>query len=304
MENIYKEPSKIMKQAMDLYLDGKIDMAEKYRRQANKLYENACRKYFVEHKDRDKLYGTNRNFGICYHVFENNVINNLSNKKGRLFINKVSNLIKTNPLLKEQFDIYNSFINKKDIQDSEKYINGLIECVKNSDFDKKEIRKANDKLIDVLESDESTNELIDIDENLLRLYEDVEYLMFNKRKVTNVDEYEKIKNRLSEHINKNISDKQFNYDDYINNITEKYQFITDDEIKLLESLVNKNTDKEKLYKEYKQDTLDKIDDVIDTSINEEKSQWENIKSIITEEKYNEQNVVEDILKLIEIQNSL
>lgn len=28
MENIYKEPSKIMKQAMDLYLDGKIDMAE------------------------------------------------------------------------------------------------------------------------------------------------------------------------------------------------------------------------------------------------------------------------------------
>lgn len=304
VEKLYSQGKKLMEAAFKSYASQDIDKAEQYRDKANAIYEQADKLYRLEHTDRDKLYGKNRNFGICYRIFENNIVNNMSSKKGKKYINEVTRFIKTNPVLKEQFDIYNSLLNKKDIQDTVKYVDSVVECIDNSGLTRKEIKISNDRLIDLIESNSNINKLIDIDDKDFGLFEDVEYLILNQRNVNNVAEYENAKRCLSEHLKKNISEVTENYDDKIEKLSEKYQYLSNDEIELTKKILSKDTDKEQMFENMKKDTLTMIDEAMLSSTAEDKEQWNNIKDIISEKKYNQNELVEDILRFIDIQNSL
>lgn len=304
VEELYSQGKKLMEAAFKSYASRDIDKAEQYRDKANAIYEQADKLYRLEHTDRDKLYGKNRNFGVCYRIFENNIVNNMSSKKGKKYINEVTRFIKTNPVLKEQFDIYNSLLNKKDIQDTVKYVDSVVECIDNSGLTRKEIKISNDRLIDLIESNSNINKLIDIDDKDFGLFEDVEYLILNQRNVNNVAEYENAKRCLSEHLKKNISEVAENYDDKIEKLSEKYQYLSNDEIELTKKILSKDTDKEQMFENMKKDTLTMIDEAMLSSTAEDKEQWNNIKDIISEKKYNQNELVEDILKFIDIQNSL
>lgn len=304
VEELYSQGKKLMEAAFKSYASQDIDKAEQYRDKANAIYEQADKLYRLEHTDRDKLYGKNRNFGVCYRIFENNIVNNMSSKKGKKYINEVTRFIKTNPVLKEQFDIYNSLLNKKDIQDTVKYVDSVVECIDNSGLTRKEIKISNDRLIDLIESNSNINKLIDIDDKDFGLFEDVEYLILNQRNVNNVAEYEKAKRCLSEHLKKNISEVTENYDDKIEKLSEKYQYLSNDEIELTKKILSKDTDKEQMFENMKKDTLTMIDEAMLSSTAEDKEQWNNIKDIISEKKYNQNELVEDILRFIDIQNSL
>ena len=100
LDTLYNEGKKLMEQAIDCYSKNKITEAEEYRKKANELYNKADILYCIENTDRDKLYGKNRNFGICYQIFEDSLLKNLNNRNGKKFINEVSNLIKNNKVLK------------------------------------------------------------------------------------------------------------------------------------------------------------------------------------------------------------
>ena len=304
VEELYSQGKKLMEAAFKSYASQDIDKAEQYRDKANAIYEQADKLYRLEHTDRDKLYGKNRNFGVCYRIFENNIVNNMSSKKGKKYINEVTRFIKTNPVLKEQFDIYNSLLNKKDIQDTVKYVDSVVECIDNSVLTRKEIKISNDRLIDLIESNSNINKLIDIDDKDFGLFEDVEYLILNQRNVNNVAEYENAKRCLSEHLKKNISEVAENYDDKIEKLSEKYQYLSNDEIELTKKILSKDTDKEQMFENMKKDTLTMIDEAMLSSTAEDKEQWNNIKDIISEKKYNQNELVEDILRFIDIQNSL
>ncbi len=304
VEELYSQGKKLMEAAFKSYASQDIDKAEQYRDKANAIYEQADKLYRLEHTDRDKLYGKNRNFGVCYRIFENNIVNNMSSKKGKKYINEVTRFIKTNPVLKEQFDIYNSLLNKKDIQDTVKYEDSVVECIDNSGLTRKEIKISNDRLIDLIESNSNINKLIDIDDKDFGLFEDVEYLILNQRNVNNVAEYENAKRCLSEHLKKNISEVAENYDDKIEKLSEKYQYLSNDEIELTKKILSKDTDKEQMFENMKKDTLTMIDEAMLSSTAEDKEQWNNIKDIISEKKYNQNELVEDILRFIDIQNSL
>lgn len=304
VEELYSQGKKLMEAAFKSYASQDIDKAEQYRDKANAIYEQADKLYRLEHTDRDKLYGKNRNFGVCYRIFENNIVNNMSSKKGKKYINEVTRFIKTNPVLKEQFDIYNSLLNKKNIQDTVKYVDSVVECIDNSGLTRKEIKISNDRLIDLIESNSNINKLIDIDDKDFGLFEDVEYLILNQRNVNNVAEYENAKRCLSEHLKKNISEVTENYDDKIEKLSEKYQYLSNDEIELTKKILSKDTDKEQMFENMKKDTLTMIDEAMLSSTAEDKEQWNNIKDIISEKKYNQNELVEDILRFIDIQNSL
>lgn len=304
IKELYSQGKKLMEAAFKSYASQDIDKAEQYRDKANAIYEQADKLYRLEHTDRDKLYGKNRNFGVCYRIFENNIVNNMSSKKGKKYINEVTRFIKTNPVLKEQFDIYNSLLNKKDIQDTVKYVDSVVECIDNSGLTRKEIKISNDRLIDLIESNSNINKLIDIDDKDFGLFEDVEYLILNQRNVNNVAEYENAKRCLSEHLKKNISEIAENYDDKIEKLSEKYQYLSNDEIELTKKILSKDTDKEQMFENMKKETLTMIDEAMLSSTAEDKEQWNNIKDIISEKKYNQNELVEDILRFIDIQNSL
>ena len=304
VEELYSQGKKLMEAAFKSYASQDIDKAEQYRDKANAIYEQADKLYRLEHTDRDKLYGKNRNFGVCYRIIENKIVNNMSSKKGKKYINEVTRFIKTNPVLKEQFDIYNSLLNKKDIQDTVKYVDSVVECIDNSGLTRKEIKISNDRLIDLIESNSNINKLIDIDDKDFGLFEDVEYLILNQRNVNNVAEYENAKRCLSEHSKKHTTEVAENYDDKIEKLSEKYQYLSNDEIELTKKILSKDTDKEQMFENMKKDTLTMIDEAMLSSTAEDKEQWNNIKDIISEKKYNQNELVEDILRFIDIQNSL
>ena len=79
VEELYSQGKKLMEAAFKSYASRDIDKAEQYRDKANAIYEQADKLYRLEHTDRDKLYGKNRNFGVCYRIFENNIVNNTVN---------------------------------------------------------------------------------------------------------------------------------------------------------------------------------------------------------------------------------
>ena len=310
LDTLYNEGKKLMEQAMDCYSKNKITEAEEYRKKANELYNNADIRYCIENTDRDKLYGKNRNFGICYHIFEDSLLKNLNNRNGKKFINEVSNLIKTNKVLKEQFNIYNSICNKKNVSDPESYVDGVLECISKLNINKSDIRKANEKLIDLIESNTNVNKLLNIDDDTLKLYEAIDFVLTNKKSINNIDEYNKIKDSLVEKFDRDNKDKTDNdtvnekYETSLSEMTEKYKDLTDDEIKLIEDIISSDKDKSSLFEEYKSETIEDIDETIKKASEEDKEQWLNIKETLSEKKYNKDTLIDDVLKFVEIQKEI
>lgn len=309
LDTLYNEGKSLMEQALVYYSKKQINEAEECRKKANDTYDKANKLYCLENTDRDKLYGKNRNFGICYHIFEDSLLKNMKSRNGQKFINEVSNLIKRNKVLKEQFDIYNSICNKKNVSEPEKYVDGIMECVSRMNIDRKEVKEMNDKLIDLIESNSNVDKLSDISPDTLKLYEDVEYIITNRKTINNIDEFNRVKNSLTEKFNKSkgntdVDNVSESYEKTLSEISEKYDDLSDDELKLVESIISKNTDKTALFNSYKKETLDNVDEAISKSSDEDKEQWVNIKNALNEKKYDEKKVVDDILNFIEIQKNL
>ena len=310
LDTLYNEGKKLMEQAIDCYSKNKITEAEEYRKKANELYNKADILYCIENTDRDKLYGKNRNFGICYQIFEDSLLKNLNNRNGKKFINEVSNLIKTNKVLKEQFDIYNSICNKKNVSNPESYVDGVLECISKLNLNKSDIRKANEKLIDLIESNTNVNKLLNIDDDTLKLYEAIDFILTNKKSINNIDEYNKIKASLIEKFDRDNKDKtdndtvNENYETSLSEMTEKYKDLTDDEIKLIEDIISSDKDKSSLFEEYKSETIGEIDETIKKASEEDKEQWLNIKETLSEKKYNKDTLIDDVLKFVEIQKEI
>lgn len=310
LDTLYNEGKKLMEYAIDCYSKNKITEAEEYRKKANELYNKANILYCIENTDRDKLYGKNRNFGICYQIFEDSLLKNLNNRNGKKFINEVSNLIKTNKVLKEQFNIYNSICNKKNVSNPESYVDGVLECISKLNLNKSDIRKANEKLIDLIESNTNVNKLLNIDDDTLKLYEAIDFILTNKKSINNIDEYNKIKDSLIEKFDRDNKDKtdndtvNENYETSLSEMTEKYKDLTDDEIKLIEDIISSDKDKSSLFEEYKSETIGEIDETIKKASEEDKEQWLNIKETLSEKKYNKDTLIDDVLKFVEIQKEI
>ena len=178
--DLYNKSHSLLEKAYECYKRNQITDGDKFREKANSLIEQANHEYKLEHTDRNKLYGFNRNFGVCFHILENSITKILGSKNGKQFINEVIKLIKSDKVLKEQFDIYNNICNKQNIQDAENYVNCIIECIDNCGITKSTIKESNEKLIDLIESNCLIDKFLPIDENQMNLYDDIEYLMTNK----------------------------------------------------------------------------------------------------------------------------
>lgn len=306
LSDLYTQGHSLLEKAYECYASNKINEGEELRAKANTLFEQATKLYNLEHTDRNKLYGTKRNFGVCFHILENSIANNMKTKDGKKFITEAISLIKNNTVLKEQFDIYNNLCNKKGVQDTEKYVDCIIECIDKSSINGKSIKEANDKLINLIESNKNVDKFISINEEEMKLYENIEYILTNKLNVNNIEEYNSAKNSIVEHMNKNNTsvNEGKTYNENIEELTEKYNFITTDEAKLVEQISSKDTDKEKLFNTYKSETMKKIDEAINSASSDDKEQWNGIKEALTETKFDKETLVDDILKFVNIQNSL
>ncbi len=298
----YEKASILMKSALKKYADNDFEGGDKDREEANRLYDLA-RMYTNKDFNNLALYGENRNFGIVYNVFEKNVGGILKENKKLNVITDFIRLIKSNKVLSEQFNVYNTLCNKFIDSDIDEYLNEALTVIPK--FTKQELIENNSKLIDVLRKN-NINEFIDIDEKKLSLYESIEFLLLNKKTINNIETYNDHKKIIKENINNNVTDKvsltENDYNTELQNIIEKnISELNEDEMQLLSELCNEN--KETVFNRYKDETLQFISEQITGAENlEEKIDWNNIMNKINSKKYNENTVLEDITSFINIQN--
>ena len=278
--------SVLMQQALKKYAKGDFEGGDKDRAEANRYYDLASAEINSEAGKITQLYGESRNFGIIYNVFEQNIENLLSTKKGKKIIKECFNLIKSNKVLNEQFKIYDMFEKAQNVDDVKDFVNEASNIVKT--FDRKIVMENNEKLIKFIR-DKKLDEYVDIPEETENLYEAIEYIVLNKKTYDNVNDFVKAQNVITEHIVKNqknnIVENKITSVEFENKINEK---INQEEKTLLDSFLTTRKDKKKeVFENYKRKTLRKIKEMIENSEDSDKAQWDKIYENVSSKNFSE-----------------
>lgn len=303
----YKKGTVLMKSALKKYEEGDYEGGDKDREMANHFFDKREEEtpLIFSEKDDVALYGENKNFGVIYKVFEENVKKIINEKHDYKSINKIVRFIKSNDILKEQFNCYVALKDKKITQDADMYLAEALSFIPK--IDKKSLIEANTKLIKLLREcklDESVN----IDDEQLSVCEAIEFFILNTKKLNNIDEYNTNKNIIKEHLMKNTLNEEKetldenDYNQEVDNVVDKYiNELNEDEITLLKEL--NESDSEKTFLKYKAEAINFISEQIKNCDDiSDKIDWNNIMTKVSLKQFNPQRVFEDVAELIEIQN--
>ena len=297
--------SVLMQQALKKYAKGDFKGGDKDRAEANRYYDLASAEINSEAGKITQLYGESRNFGIIYNVFEQNIENLWDTKEGKKIVKECYNLIKSNKVLNEQFKIYDMFEKAQNVEDVKDFVNEASNIIKT--FDKKLVMENNEKLIKFIRN-KKLDEYVDIPEETENLYEAIEYLVLHKKTYDNVNDFVKAQNVITEHIIKNqknnIVENKLTSAEFENKIEEVEKEITEninqEEKTLLDRfLTNKKQKKKEVFENYKRKTLRKIKEMIESSEDSDKSQWNKIYENVSSKNFSE-NMSENITNCAEM----
>ena len=297
--------SVLMQQALKKYAKGDFEGGDKDRAEANRYYDLASAEINSEAGKITQLYGESRNFGIIYNVFEQNIENLWNTKEGKKIVKECYNLIKSNKVLNEQFKIYDMFEKAQNVDDVKDFVNEASNIIKT--FDKKLVMENNEKLIKFIRN-KKLDEYVDIPEETENLYEAIEYLVLHKKTYDNVNDFVKAQNVITEHIIKNqknnIVENKLTSVEFEDKIEEAEKEINEninqEEKTLLDRfLTTKNQNKKEVFENYKRKTLRKIKEMIESSEDSDKSQWNKIYENVSSKNFSE-NMSENITNCAEM----
>ena len=301
MEDNYQESyhkgATLMKSALEKYGKGDFEGGEIDRKEANKYFDSANQDVSAEAEKMSSLYGESRNFGIIFKVIEENTSGLLEDKKKRDAYAKIIKLIREDKVLKKQFKLYEAFRNAEDVEYPEIFVQDMVN-VACTGLNKKKITESNDKLLKLI-SEAKLNELVDIDDDEMDLYESIEYLITHKPTFGNMKDYSNAKGVVSEYIKRNCAKTDENtlteedYHKSLKEITEKYSNgITESEMELIK-LVESTEDKEGLFETKRSEAIKSIKE----SIGDDSS---DVIVQLNEMEYNPNTLLSDIAKFAEI----
>lgn len=297
--------SVLMQQALKKYAKGDFEGGDKDRAEANRYYDLASAEINSDAGKMTQLYGESRNFGIIYNVFEQNIENLWNTKAGKKIVKECYNLIKSNKVLNEQFKIYDMFEKAQNVEDVKDFVNEASNIIKT--FDKKIVKENNEKLIKFIR-DKKLDEYVDIPEETENLYEAIEYIVLHKKTYNNVNDFVKAQNVITEHIIKNqknnIVENKLTSVEFEDKIEEAEKEINEninqEEKTLLDRfLTTKNQNKKEVFENYKRKTLRKIKEMIETSEDADKVQWNKIYENVSSKNFSE-NMSENITNCAEM----
>lgn len=297
--------SVLMQQALKKYAKGDFEGGDKDRAEANRYYDLASAEINSEAGKITQLYGESRNFGIIYNVFEQNIENLWDTKEGKKIVKECYNLIKSNKVLNEQFKIYDMFEKAQNVENVKDFVNEASNIIKT--FDKKLVMENNEKLIKFIRN-KKLDEYVDIPEETENLYEAIEYLVLHKKTYDNVNDFVKAQNVITEHIIKNqknnIVENKLTSVEFEDKIEEAEKEINEninqEEKTLLDRfLTTNNQNKKEVFENYKRKTLRKIKEMIESSEDSDKSQWNKIYENVSSKNFSE-NMSENITNCAEM----
>ena len=299
IQELYHKGAVLMKSALEKYGKGDFEGGDTDRKEANKYFDSAEQQVNAEEEKRTNLYGESRNFGIIYKVIEENTKGLLENNEKRNAYAMIIKLIRENKTLKKQFSIYEALKNAENVDYPEIFVNDVINASCDG-LTKKNIIESNEKLLQLI-SESKLDELVDIEDEEMNLYESIEYLITNKPKLSNMAEYSNAKGIVAEYVKRHAvktnDGKELTESDYrkkLKEITEKYSNgITESEMELIK-LVEDTDDKEALFEMKKAEALNCIKESAGDD------EGDDVIQQLNEKTYNPKTIISDIAEFCEI----
>lgn len=304
IENIDKGVE-LLNEALSEYDKGNLSFAYKAYNSAGKYLREANDRLSTQDGQISMIYGGNRNFGVAYKIFEANASELLKDKPNQNKVKKIMRLIKENKVLKSEFDAYNAFTNPINVTNPQEYVAEAVSLIKRHSAH--DLRENNNKLIKLFKEC-NLNENVDISDSEAELYENIEYMILNKKDFKNINKYNEIQNMLCEYVTNNnevveeMVDIDKLYDEKVNEMVSKYDTeLNDDEINLIKDMGDKRKAK-KLFNEYKESVMSLIHEQIEKGVDAEA--WTSILEKVDKKVFDDKTALTDIAELIEIKNEI
>lgn len=305
--NTYHKAGILMTSALKKYEKGDYEGGDRDRQEANRMYDLA-EKEIDSAQGTAILYGENRNFGTIYKVFESNTSNLFNNKKENGKIKKILKLIKENKVLKSEFDLYKALVYPESVTNAEEYVNEALSII--PEFDKKQVVENNQKFIDLIR-EMKLDEMVELSDEDAELFEAIEYIMFNKKTLNNINDYVDAKTCITEHIEKNCINQNINdenvdnvYDDGLKQISEKYNSVLNDDEKILVEKLSHINNKEAYFDIAKLNALKVLNSQLNECDENNKEKLNRIIENINKKKYDTNSFISDAAEFREIKNML
>lgn len=291
---------KYIKLASDAIKTDNVDEADRMIEMANQEYQS--------YKEDTRMTYECKNFGLANHVFESVLPTIFKNNKK--LVGNFTKTIKEDKNLMGQFMFYKS-LESFNGNDAIAYVNEALELAK-SRIDAKNVKNSNK----VLENLIAENHIIspsEISENVLKFYENCDYVLTHKKTLSNLNEYTSKISAIGSYVSQNIkpvNENKENIFNLIENYEKKYGTLLNEEEK---TLVQQITDskkeaglenKKKLFDKMKNECVSAVDKMILTCEESEKTDLLAIKEDINSREFCEETLVKDVAKLLELHDIL
>ena len=292
----------LMTSALKQYDEGKFDMAEHSRQEANKLFDEVKNEMSTQDGMDKMRFGESRNFGMLYRIYEDNALDFYAKDREKLV--KLTETIRKNPVLLSEFKTYQAFLDPNGVENTESYVNEAVNLTERHDV--RTLKKANTEFL-------STMRELGLNENVLfspeeiQLFEDIEYVITNIPDITNINRYMNVKKSLRECVEQRNTNGGRNSDEMKQAVDEAYQGLsnkygselTKDEIELVESMTSDDKKAERRFYEVKEGLLRKIGKEIETSNENDKIRWNTLKENIQSKNYSKPTALVDMAEMLE-----
>lgn len=301
----------------DMYINPHLEKWNKYVIEMNKallqenidlaesLHQNAISEYEAYKKDLSNTY-KNGNFGIANYIFEN-VLPQIF-KTNKKVINEFMTTIKEDKNLYSQFKFYEA-LNKCTSDNVNEYLNEAIDLVSNG-IDYKSIKKSNQKLMDII----NENHLIpseSITKEQMDLFENCDYILSHKKCLLNLNEYNSKLNDVASYVKANIkplNETKTNVFNMISEFDKKYgSMLNEEEKSFVKEIMDfksgiNSSRKKKFFESLKSECLAGVYKLLESCNEDEKNDLNQIKEEIQKQEFNEENLVKDVAKLLELRD--
>lgn len=299
MDKYTKELNEKTERCAKLLSDGKIEKADEIKAKIDSIYMK-----FRNEQVEKKMYNESTNFGIANHIFDQKMPELF--KKNRKAMKEFVQTVRSDKNLVAEAMFYKAMRDYDGSVESDKYVNECLDlATRRIDFNT--VNESNRKIADVMKKYGIMSDGL-ISEERKQMYECCDYLLTNKKKLSNVvqmnERTKMVKNFLNENKNQKQDEKQPNVDKQLSEFEQKYgNTLSEYEHSIVRDITNESTSngrKRELFNMFKEETLDKINAVMTESDNDEKEKLRIVKEEIENIAFNANTLKKDIVKLIEV----
>ena len=261
--------------------------------------------YYKLYKEDCKLTYECTNFGMANYIFEDALP--LLFKSNKNVIKEFIETIKKDNNLLVQFKFYNALKNINEGVDKRVYVSEALQILKKN-IDVKTLNKSNNKLFNIIKENNIRPSSV-INESDLSYFDSCDYLFKNNPKLNNLNSINESLNTVIEYCNYKNSDKSpSDFSNMMESFESKYKnILTEEEKSFIKEIIDtKSTNavekKEALFTNLKNECVDIINTLLETSDSDDKDGLTVIIEQLNDMKFCENTLVKDVAKLLELKD--